>query len=70
MLSEDGLTLGVSVAVSYRLNQEMLGYLQRDIGADYFDRMIRPQVESHAGGSSVRARPTRSTQAPERSCMG
>jgi regulator of protease activity HflC (stomatin/prohibitin superfamily) len=48
VLSEDGLTLGVSVAVSYRLNQEMLGYLQQDIGADYFDRMIRPQVESHA----------------------
>jgi len=47
VLSEEGLNLPLEISVRYRPNKEMLGFLHQDIGVDYFDRLIRPEVESH-----------------------
>jgi len=47
VLSEEGLNLDVEVAVRYRPNKEMLGFLHQDIGTDYFDRLIEPEVHAH-----------------------
>jgi len=47
VLSEEGLSLGVKVAIRYRPNKQMLGFLHQDIGVEYFERLIRPEVESH-----------------------
>jgi len=47
VLSEEGLTLGVAISIRYRANKEMLGYLHQDVGVDYFDRLIQPEVEAH-----------------------
>ncbi|XYH99319.1 prohibitin family protein [Sorangium sp. So ce1128] len=47
VLSDEGLNLGVEVVVRYHPRQDMLGYLQRDIGPEYFDRLIRPDAEAH-----------------------
>ncbi len=47
VLSDEGLALGVQVVVRYRPNEEMLGYLQKDVGPEYFDSLIRPEIESH-----------------------
>jgi regulator of protease activity HflC (stomatin/prohibitin superfamily) len=47
VLSEEGLDLGLEVAIRYRPNIDALGELHQDIGTDYFDRLIRPEVESH-----------------------
>jgi regulator of protease activity HflC (stomatin/prohibitin superfamily) len=47
VLSEEGLNLSVKVAVRYRPNKEMLGFLHQDVGIDYFDRLIEPEVHAH-----------------------
>ena len=47
VLSDEGLSLGVQVVVRHRPEEEMLGYLQQDIGPDYFDRLVKPEVEAH-----------------------
>ena len=47
VLSDEGLTLGVQVVVRFRPSEEMLGYLQKDVGTDYFNRLIKPEIESH-----------------------
>ncbi|MDI1433122.1 prohibitin family protein [Polyangium sorediatum] len=47
VLSEEGLNLPLEVSVRYQPNRDMLGYLHQDIGVDYFERLIRPEVESH-----------------------
>lgn len=47
VLSDEGLTLGVKIAIRFRPEAEMLGHLQKDIGAEYFDCLIKPEVESH-----------------------
>ncbi len=47
VLSEEGLNLDVKVAVRYRPNKEMLGFLHQDVGIDYFDRLIEPEVHAH-----------------------
>ena len=47
VLSDEGLTLGVKVAIRFRPDTEILGHLQKDIGAEYFDCLIKPEVESH-----------------------
>ncbi|MDC3955558.1 prohibitin family protein [Polyangium jinanense] len=47
VLSEEGLDLGVKVSIRYRPNKEMLGFLHQDIGTEYFNRLIKPEVESH-----------------------
>ena len=47
VLSDEGLTLGVNVVVRYHPYKEMLGYLQKEIGPDYFESLIQPEIESH-----------------------
>lgn len=47
VLSEEGLDLGVTVSARYRVNQDMLGYLHQDIGPEYFERLVKPEVEAH-----------------------
>lgn len=47
VLSDEGLTLGLEVVVRFRPDEDMLGFLQKDIGPDYFDRLIKPEIESH-----------------------
>lgn len=47
VLSDEGLNLQVSVSVKFRPNSGMLGHLHRDIGPDYFERMIRPDIQAH-----------------------
>jgi regulator of protease activity HflC (stomatin/prohibitin superfamily) len=47
ILSEEGLDIGVEVSIRFRPLRESLGHLHRDIGTDYFHRLIRPEVESH-----------------------
>ncbi|HRI64196.1 MAG TPA: prohibitin family protein [Polyangium sp.] len=47
VLSEEGLNLDVEVAVRFRPNKEMLGFLHQDIGEQYFDRLVEPEVHAH-----------------------
>lgn len=47
VLSDEGLSLGVQVAVRFRPNEEMVGYLHQDIGTNYFELLIKPEIESH-----------------------
>ncbi|MCA9683001.1 MAG: hypothetical protein KC457_12450, partial [Myxococcales bacterium] len=47
VLSLEGIDLGVTVSVRYRPNIENLGYLHRDIGEAYFDKLVAPEVEAH-----------------------
>lgn len=47
VLSEEGLNLDVEVSVRYRPNKEMLAFLHQDIGTEYFDRLIEPEVQAH-----------------------
>jgi len=47
VLSDEGLALGVQIVIRFRPNEEMLGFLQKDIGPEYFDRLIKPEIESH-----------------------
>lgn len=47
VLSGEGLDLGVEVVVRYRPRLDMLGHLHKDIGPDYFERLVKPEVESH-----------------------
>jgi len=47
VLSEEGLELGITVTIRYTLDTANLGYLHRDIGIDYFDRLVKPDVEGH-----------------------
>ena len=45
--SEEGMELSVSVALRYRPSIESLGYLHKDIGPDYFNRLVLPEVQGH-----------------------
>lgn len=47
VLSDEGLSLGVQVVVRHRPQEDMLGFLQKDIGPEYFERLIKPEVEAH-----------------------
>jgi regulator of protease activity HflC (stomatin/prohibitin superfamily) len=47
VLSEEGLEMGVSVSIRFRPEIESLGYLHQDIGPDYFDRLVVPEVQGH-----------------------
>lgn len=45
--SEEGLEMQISVALRFRPYRESLGYLHRDIGPEYFERLILPEVHGH-----------------------
>lgn len=47
VLSDEGLSLGIQVVVRFRPHEGMLGHLQKDIGTGYFERLIKPEIESH-----------------------
>ena len=47
VLSDEGLDLLVDVSVRFRPVSEMLGYLHRDVGPNYFERMIEPDLRAH-----------------------
>jgi len=47
ILSDEGLTLGINVSIRFRPNHCLLGFLHQDIGPEYYDRLIRPDVEAH-----------------------
>jgi regulator of protease activity HflC (stomatin/prohibitin superfamily) len=47
VLSEEGLNLEVTVAVRFRPNKEMLGFVHQDIGTEYFQRLVEPEVHAH-----------------------
>lgn len=45
--SSEGLELSVSLVLRYRPFIESLGHLHRDIGPEYFERLILPEVHEH-----------------------
>lgn len=45
--SEEGLEMKISVALRFRPYNESLGHLHRDIGPEYFERLILPEVHGH-----------------------
>lgn len=47
MLSEEGLQLGVTLTIRYTPVIANLGYLHRDIGPNYFERLVQPDIEGH-----------------------
>ncbi|EDM78174.1 Membrane protease subunit stomatin/prohibitin-like protein [Plesiocystis pacifica SIR-1] len=47
VLSDEGLDLEVVVSVRYRPHRNQLGLLHQDIGPNYFERLIKPEVEAH-----------------------
>jgi regulator of protease activity HflC (stomatin/prohibitin superfamily) len=47
VLSEEGLDLDVTVSIRYHLRPDMLGFLQKDVGADYYERLLKPEVQAH-----------------------
>jgi regulator of protease activity HflC (stomatin/prohibitin superfamily) len=47
VLSLEGIDMGVTVSVRYRPNLGNLGYLHRDIGQEYFDKLVAPEVKAH-----------------------
>lgn len=47
VLSVEGLALTVKIAVRYQPNIRILGYLHQDIGPEYFERLVRPEIEAH-----------------------
>ncbi len=46
LLSSEGLEVNISAIIRYQLVIENLGYLHRDIGPDYFDRIIDPEIQA------------------------
>lgn len=47
VLSQEGLSLKIGLAIRYTLSVPSLGYLHRDIGPDYFERLIKPEIAGH-----------------------
>jgi regulator of protease activity HflC (stomatin/prohibitin superfamily) len=47
VLTDEGLTLGVRVVVRYRPHENLLGQLQRDVGPEYFESLVQPEIEAH-----------------------
>lgn len=47
VLSDEGLDLGVRLVVEYRPAPDMLGFLHKDIGENYFAAFIQPEIEAH-----------------------
>lgn len=47
VLSREGLTIDLIASVRFHPIGERLGELHRDIGPDYFTRLIQPEIEAH-----------------------
>ncbi len=48
VLMQDGLPLGVTLSIRYHLNRTGLGYLQRYVGRDYFEKLVEPHTAAEA----------------------
>lgn len=47
VLSEDGLEMDITVSVRFQPIIAQLGFLHQDVGPDYFDRLISPEIQAH-----------------------
>ncbi len=47
VLSLEGVDIGVTLSIRYRPVPENLGFLHRDVGPEYFDRLVKPEVLAH-----------------------
>lgn len=47
VLSAEGLSLSIGLSIRYSPVVANLGYLHHDVGPDYFDRLIKPDIEGH-----------------------
>ena len=45
--SIEGMEMSLTVALRYRPSIESLGHLHKDIGPEYFDRLVLPEVHGH-----------------------
>lgn len=45
--SIEGMEMSLTVALRYRPSIESLGYLHKDIGPEYFERLVLPEVHGH-----------------------
>lgn len=48
VLMQDGLTITVDMSVRFHLDAQKLGYLQRFVGPDYFEKLIHPAMAAEA----------------------
>lgn len=47
VLSSEGMELNITLAIRFTAKVDSLGYLHRDIGTDYFERLIKPDIAGH-----------------------
>ena len=48
VLTRDGMTVGVSIAVRFRLNTSLVGLLHKDVGPAYVETLLLPGVGAYA----------------------
>ncbi|HWA08526.1 MAG TPA: prohibitin family protein [Opitutaceae bacterium] len=46
VLSQDGLAIHVEVSIRYRPQYEFLGKLHKDVGYDYVDKVVKPEIQA------------------------
>ena len=46
VLSKNGLTITIDLSYRFKPMDERIGYLHDEVGADYYDRIIRPEIRS------------------------
>lgn len=47
VLTADGQTVGVDVSVRFRLDPENVWRLHKEVGIDYVNKILRPEIRSH-----------------------
>jgi regulator of protease activity HflC (stomatin/prohibitin superfamily) len=47
VLSEEGLSLDVKVSIRYHVRPAMVGFLHKDVGPEYYERLVKPEVQAH-----------------------
>lgn len=57
VLAEDGLNMDVEVTVRFRLNPRYLGLLHKNIGPDYVQKLVIPEVAAHGREAMAQLRP-------------
>lgn len=48
VLTRDGLTMSINIAIRFRLNQPLIADLHKRVGPDYLERLLIPAVGSYA----------------------
>lgn len=46
-ISADGMEIQATVSVRFRLNRDLIGLLHRDVGEDYVNNLLLPEIGSH-----------------------